>query len=301
MPLPNTELHTNVKLCSIDFRFQRKNNGTVIEMVKDYFFVECGERISSGKKILAEYLADVDEEKVESFVAEQVELVGGKPVFDIIDRNLKTGDIELSLLQELCDLYGWRRKFFDDNLPVLKGSWFTDSFCRDVIVFQVTNNFDQMLRIACSNMRKENSFPSGIFLAGANDSMAVRKLRYRIDNLEVLYNAKGHFFWRNYYLTEMFLPGSYLHFSDVARIIIEHHSKAPRRLEELAMTRARRSGVSRDQMTRAVVANDRVGFYTPEDDVPAHLTDEGRDLYELLKTMFFKIKETVDPSLASPI
>ena len=271
---------------------REKTRTSVITMVKDYFFVRRNERISRGKKMLAEYLKNVDMDKVESLVAEQVKLVGGKTTYDIIDKNLKTGDIELSLLQELCNLYGWRRRFFNDNLPVLKGSWFTDSFCQDVVVFQVTNNFDQILKIACSNMRKENSFPTGIFLPGASDSLNSWKSRYRIDSLEVLFNSKENFFWHNYWLTEMFLPGSYLHFSDVARVIIEHHSKTPRRLEELAMARARRSGVSPDQMSRQVLANDRVGFNFPEDPTPEHLTDEGQDLYEKLKTMFFKIKNT---------
>ena len=52
-------------------------------MVKDYFFVRRNERISRGKKMLAEYLKNVDMDKVASLVAEQVKLVGGKTTYDV--------------------------------------------------------------------------------------------------------------------------------------------------------------------------------------------------------------------------
>ena len=269
-------------------------------MLEDYFFVECEERIRRGQKTVQDYLAHVDEEKVERLVAEQVDLVGGRVIYDTIDRNLKTGAVQLSLLRELCLLYRWRRKFFDDNLPVLKGSWFTDSFCRDVIVFQVTNNFDQIVRVVCSNVRNEEPFPTGLFLSSDCD-VTSRQARYRIDNLEVLYHSKGHQVWKKYFLTDLFLPGSYLLFSDLARVIVEHYARTPPRLEELAMTRVRRTGVALDQMTRPLLDNDRLGFLTPEDDVPEHLTEEGRDLFELLKTLFKKIRNKEDSDPSSPL
>ena len=134
-------------------------------MLEEYTFVKNASRIKKGKEILAEHLKNVDNSKVADLVAEQTELVGGSTLYERVDNNLKRGVIELSLLRELCDLYKWRRKFFDENFPVLKGSWFTDSFCRDVITFQITENFNQILNIACSNLRMEKSFPKGLFLS----------------------------------------------------------------------------------------------------------------------------------------
>ena len=69
-------------------------------MLEDYFFVECKERISRGQKTLQDYLAHVDEDRVEGLVAEQVDLVGGRVIYDTIDSNLKTGAVQLSLLRD---------------------------------------------------------------------------------------------------------------------------------------------------------------------------------------------------------
>ena len=64
---------------------REKTRTSVITMLKDYFFVRLrrNERISRGKKMLAEYLKNVDMDKVASLVAEQVKLVGGKTTYDV--------------------------------------------------------------------------------------------------------------------------------------------------------------------------------------------------------------------------
>ena len=266
-------------------------------MIDQYFYVKCEKRINRGRKKLAEYLADVDEDKVKFWMAEQVELVGGKLIYDIVDENLKSGVIELSLLEETCNLYGWRMKFFRSNLPVGKGSWFTDTYSQDLVHFQVANNFDQVVRIVCSKLREGKSFPTGLFLESDNDIPA-REARNRMDSLRSLFHAKGHHFWREYWLNEEVLEGLYLHFSDVVKVIIEHYSKAPRRLEEITMTFARKLGVSLDQMTRPVLCNNKVGFYALEDDMPEHLTEEGQELYKRTQTLFIKIRN--NPTLLPP-
>ena len=263
-------------------------------MLEEYTFVKNFPRIKKGKEILAEHLKNVDNSKVADLVAEQTELVGGSTLYERVDNNLKRGVIELSLLRELCDLYKWRRKFFDENFPVLKGSWFTDSFCRDVITFQITENFNQILNIACSNLRKEKSFPKGLFFTTDGD-LRKRELRYRIDNLEVLYHVTDKYYWSFYFLTEKFLPGSYLHFTDVAKILSDHYSKSPGRLEELAMKKCKIQGASTKDMTPQVLRNDRLGFLLPDDDTPDNLADDGKELFVLLKIMFDKIKSTEDP------
>lgn len=97
--------------------------------MSDYTFVTDDQRMADGKKLLEEYLADVDQEKKAKVMKEQVDVVGGHiNVYQIVDENLRNGLIEFSLLKESCDLYRWRRNYFDENLPVLKGSWFTNSW-----------------------------------------------------------------------------------------------------------------------------------------------------------------------------
>ena len=263
-------------------------------MLEEYTFVTCTSRIERGKENVAEYLQNVNHVQVADLIAEQIEIVGGPTLYERVDNNLKRGVIELSLLRELCDLYKWRRKFFDENFPVLKGSWFTDSFCRDVITFQITENFNQILNMACSNLRKGRRFPKGLFFTTDGD-LRKRESRYRIDNLEVLYHVTDKYFWSFYFLTEKFLPGSYLHFMDVAKILSEHYSKSPERLEEIAMKKCKIQGISTQNMTPQVLKNDRLGFLFPDDKVPDNLADDGKELFVLLKNTFEKIRSTEDP------
>ena len=154
---------------------------------RDYIFVTCAKRIEEGQRKFDELLSDFDQEKLETFIDDQVSIVGGsRLVYDRVDRNLKSGVVEYSLMKELSDLYEWRRKFFDDNLPVLKGSRFTESYCRDVITYNVIRNFDQILRVVCSRKLEEGSFPMGILLRSDLDESRIE--RYRIDNIEFLYH-----------------------------------------------------------------------------------------------------------------
>ena len=119
------------------------------------------------------------------------------------------------------------------------------------------------MRIACSNLETEKTFPTGLFFTTDGD-MRKRELRYRIDNLEILYHSREKYFWSFYYLTDKFLPGSYLHFADIAKILTEHYSKSPRRLEEIAMKTCKRHGVSSSGMTPSVIRNDTFGFILPQ-------------------------------------
>ena len=260
-------------------------------VLEDYTFVTCVERIDRGKRKVSEYLSDVDEGKFDKYMNEQIEVVGGEIVYQNINNCLKQGIVELSLLKELCDLYKWRRRFFDEHLPVLKGSWFTDSFCRDVITFQIAENFDQVLQIASSRQKLEGTFATGLFLT--SDGIQSRRLaRYRIDNLEILYHLKDKTVWSYYFLSEKFLPGCHLLFSDVAKIISDHWSKSPKRLEELSMMSMKKLKFSSDkrELAEHLIFNDKYGFYLPEDEVPSHLMKEGTELFTQLISVYEKIR-----------
>ena len=266
---------------------------------EDYTFVCCKKRIDEGYEKLLKYISDVNEDEVETYVSEEIKVCGNRNIFVIVDKNLREGVIEFSLLKELCALYKWRRKFFDEHLPVLKGSWFTNSFCRDVITFQITRNFDQILRIASSRLLPSGKYPEGIFLESDGDIS--RNLRFRIDNLEILYHLKEVTLWKYYFLTEKFLPGSHLMYSDVAKIIFEHYLKSPRKLEELASICAKRNNISFSDCSRNVVTNERVGFYFPLDNIDGVLSNEGVELFSLLNEISSKIRNTSSSSLSDEI
>jgi len=259
-------------------------------VLEDYTFVTCEERIQRGKRKVTEYLSDVDQDKFDTFMDEQIAIVGGKIAYENVNNCLKQGIVELSLLKELCDLYKWRRRFFDEHLPVLKGSWFTNSFCRDVITFQITENFDQVLQIVSSRQKLEGTFPTGLFLT--SDGIQSRRLaRYRIDNLEILYHLKDKTVWSFYFLSEKFLPGCHLLFGDVAKIISDHWSTSPKRLEELSMTCMKKmNNFGEMKLAQQLFYNDKYGFYLPEDEVPSSLTKEGIELFTQLKTAYENLR-----------
>ena len=261
-----------------------------------YTFVTDPQRIEEGQKLVEKYLSDVNQEKVKNIMKEQIDVVGGNEVvFDIVDKNLKQRLVEFSLLKETCDLYKWRRRFFDENLPVLKGSWFTNSLCKDTITFLITSKFQQVVEISCSNERPaDGSHPRGLYFEVDFSDDQSRYDRFRIDNLEILYHADDTRVWKLYYLTTTFLPGSYLRYGDVVKIIFEQFSNSPRRLEELAMMKVKKETVLDNSLLSApVCANDVYGFITvDQENVSDSLNKEGRELLAQLASVYKEIKET---------
>ena len=262
------------------------------ERQEDYVFVTCPERISEGQRKTEELLSDVDQEKLDKFIDDQVALVGSRLIFSRIDNNMKTGVIEYSLLKELSDLYLWRRQFFDENLPVLRGSWFTDSYCRDVITFQVIKNFDFVLKLVCSRKLNAGEFPRGIFLKSDQDKTRIE--RYRIDNIEFLYHhldLRKKILWTGYFLSRNFIPGSYLRYNDIATILMEKHSKGPQNLQQLALRVIKRSQFNLDEAPiKKVLLNDTVGFYNIGE-MPPNLTDDGSELFLKLNEVFNELRK----------
>ena len=258
------------------------------ERQDDYVFITCAERIAEGERKIEELLSDVDQEKLDKFNDDQIALVGGEQIFYRIDNNMKTGIIEYSFLKELSDLYLWRRQLFDEPLPVLRGSWFTNSYCRDVITYQVIKNFDFILKLVCSRKLKAGEFPRGIFLKSDQDETRIE--RYRIDNIEFLYHSRKKILWTGYFLSRNFIPGSYLRFNDIATILMEKHSKGPQNLQQLALRVIKRSSCNQDEFPiKKVLLNDTLGFYNIGE-MPANLTDDGTELFLKLNEVFNELQ-----------
>ena len=225
----------------------------------DYTFVTCKRRIEEGEKRKRDLLSDVDNEAVDKLIDEQIMTVGGsKVVYRRIDKQLKLGLLDFSFLSEYCQLYGWRRSFFDNNMPVLKGAWFTDSFCRDVITYQIIQNFDQILQIVCSMKIENDLHPTGLFLS--SDGVKTRSARYRVDNIQGLFHIREKVVWSGYFLTSKFLPGSNLRFGDIAHMIMEVHGLGSKPLESLAMKTVLENELSLDSVSLAVKENESVSL-----------------------------------------
>ena len=256
-------------------------------VVQDYIFVTCADRIEKGHKYKKELLEDFDWAAVISLQTEQIKIVGGETIFNHLDSCFKAGVIDFNLLKETCDLYAWRRSLFDEKLPVTQGIWFSDSFCRDVITFQITQNFDEILRIVCSKKRGKESDQPGIFLS--SDGMTTRTKRYRLDNLQIIFHLKEKILWTGYFLTETFLPGSHMKFADVAKIILEHNRLGVKRLESLCMEEIARKALPSDDVPDSIRNGAAFGMYEPGN-IPVNLTEDGKDLFIQLNKIFSMIK-----------
>lgn len=166
--------------------------------------------------------------------------------------------------------------------------------CRDTITFQIMKNFEQVVEICCSNLRPNGSHPRGLYFEVSSAEEKSKCGRFRIDNLEMLYHVEDKYFWKHYFLTEKYLPGSYLRYGDVAKILFEHHQNSPHRLEELAMMKAKRedSSSSLENISKQVVRNDEYGFFEPENfqkDL-MKFSKDGQDLLTQLKLAYEQIR-----------
>merc|ERR1712025_1447745 len=128
--------------------------------------------ISEMREANRKLLAAVDEEIVDGFIQDQVNLVGGcEKFYAILDKSLYQTSIIPFFKEEQKLLVTWREKFFRQNFkseflcdprpssgkPVNTSLyWFTDgnddAHCLDTIHYQITQNFDQLMKFAASKV-----------------------------------------------------------------------------------------------------------------------------------------------------
>ena len=93
-----------------------------------------------------------DKAKVAKILAEQVEIVGSRKIFERINTNFLKSKFEPFFAAEQFALYSWREDFFHSSFP--EEWWFTDggddSHNHDTVPYQVTRNFDKVVDLACS-------------------------------------------------------------------------------------------------------------------------------------------------------
>lgn len=182
-------------------------------------------------------------------VKAQIEVVGGSPsVYKIVDKNLRNGLIEFSLLKESLDLHRWRKHYArkypnEADWPGSSGS----------------SPEDKKRRVRMDRLQE-------LFCCGPQSDVA--------------------WLWKWHFLTPQYLADSGLRYGDVARILFEHYGNSPSRLEELAMKTVKREDRFLDEhLCPQVHANDQEGFFQPETyqhDL-RHLTKVGRELLTQLK------------------
>merc|ERR1719228_1122615 len=142
-------------------------------------------------------LAAVDQDVYSSFIQEQVELLGGcKKFYEQIDRSLQNGRLEQFIMKEQKLLYRWGEKFFRKKFKCIyfgdprpsSGAplettfyWETDgrddAHCCDTVPYQITEKFDQVMRLAASteklDLREERIYFE------SNEGCEGRNIEYR--------------------------------------------------------------------------------------------------------------------------
>ena len=226
----------------------------------DYVFVKDQQRIREGEEEMGRLLMEVDQEMVARLLEDQVEVVGGdRGLYRLLDSSLKATTFQPSLLVAQSKLYNWRRDFFVTHFPVNRGLWFTDSYCRDTVTFQVTVNWDQVLALGCSRSR-----PRGVFFT--SDGMKTREARRRLDDASLLLIFKeeaGGLYWTRLYLTENYMLGSSLCFQDVAQIILEQHRLGPDTLKQQALRQVVKSSLPLSSLPLSLQEASREGLLHP--------------------------------------
>ena len=136
---------------------------------RDYYYVSDERRKTEGKANIKKYLENVNEVKKTKDIKSQIDVVGGcREVYEIVDKNLEKCLIDIKWMKETCDLYQWRKDYFNFNLPPLQ-SWFSNSSYINTITYQITKNFEQVVNICCSNLRPNDTHPWELYLEVEED------------------------------------------------------------------------------------------------------------------------------------
>ena len=247
---------------------------------------------------------------------EQIEVVGGNhKIYELVDQNLRCNLIECSLWKETLDLYRWRKNYFTTNLGASPKFWFSNIRRRDTVAYQITQNFEQVVKICCSSWKKRylsGSFSwstAKIYLGVGELEVKNARKGLRIDNLdelsELCARVNVHKWWRVSLSTTYtaLWQHTYLRYGDVAKLLFDLYGNSPSRLETLAMRKVKTdSRITLENLSRQVKMNDDYGFFWPEtyqNDLK-NLTRTGQDRLRQLKAVHNEIIEKRELSHLSP-
>lgn len=241
-------------------------------------------KIERGKECLRKCLADVNDEEEGKVMQEQIKVVGGShKIYELVDQNLRCNLIECSLWKETLNLYRWRKNYFTTNLGASPKLWFSNLKRQDTISYQITQKFEQVVKICCSNF----SWKQTLFDGAISFVLDVDRLYLGVGELEVKNAFKFdafkrrrintlaelslffdkvddvHGWWREVLSTPhiRLWRRAHLRYGDVTKLLFECYGKnSPSRLEELAMRKVKTdSRITLENLSRQVKMNDDYG------------------------------------------
>lgn len=232
-------------------------------------------RRTEAEKENAILIESTDQERVLRIKELQVELLGGsEKLFERINHNLQISKFEAYFAREQFKLFSWREDFFHEQFS--DDTWFTDgaddSHSFDTVPFQITQNFDNVVALACAHKNP------GSKIYFENDEGKSARARNLFDSNTVMYMDN--------FLEPESLEDHGLSFTDALHIIAAVFSNKPLKLEHLAMKKTLELKVSLEELPRELKEKAAKGMFITSDQVEDFIDEQGKETLEILKTNF---------------
>jgi len=171
---------------------------------------------SANKRIVTKietrscYKERIQEKMIQDWIDEQSKLVGSRHIYDVLNDGMKSTKLNRLLTSQQLKLYAWREDFFVDNLGgwnerknIAKDrKWETntyedaifpvepeDAIFLDTIPFQVTTNFNSIMRYASQDNLRLLKIP--VHLENSEEVSSRVRQFYDINKPEEMYYEDG--------------------------------------------------------------------------------------------------------------
>eukprot|EP00092_Neocalanus_flemingeri_P022284 GFUD01024164.1.p1 GENE.GFUD01024164.1~~GFUD01024164.1.p1 ORF type:complete len:306 (-),score=81.78 GFUD01024164.1:124-1041(-) len=226
-------------------------------------------------------------ELVQEVVKAQVVFLGSEQLYNRVNTNLKDLKFEPFFAEAQYKLFAWRVLFFMDEFcsPINDDGTVNQTHAFDTTIpFQVTQNFDEVITLACSkgNISTLGSSP-------VNDEELPHNPNYKYD--------KDMFFMDSSMIEKDEIEKKGFSFGDIAHLIVAVYSTSPPSLLEAAMQTVLLHNIALHDAAlskpcHAVCCTDLQqialhGLYTPADEkLPENLLATGLELFKNLRVEF---------------
>eukprot|EP00092_Neocalanus_flemingeri_P000424 GFUD01000453.1.p1 GENE.GFUD01000453.1~~GFUD01000453.1.p1 ORF type:complete len:230 (-),score=74.97 GFUD01000453.1:64-753(-) len=221
---------------------------------------------------------DMKNYKVGRAICDQIRVAGSVKIFNRI-KNSFTGPPDIYFIKEQLALYRWRKQFFLAHFPEDTWSDYGCDLCDDfnsvnhrmaVIHYNITENFDQVLELACEDSRPD-------------------PLHFHTEYCSLWFLNK--FEWDKEKEQEVLEKLTTVDLSTAVHILCVLYSCSPPSLLQVAMRRVMELGLSLDSLPKELQVVAKMGLYyiegreafdgLDEKERPRCLTSEGEKILNM--------------------